>query len=279
MNVCQLRGLGVPPGENEERRSIIADELAAEWAEQRVAMEFDFWELDTGQADKGSDGFNVNMLAIARPWILQAARDCRQAGLDCWVVDGTPLAMARAVSLAGGLGGGQRALALDWGYSNTTLCVVGDGRPWYTRRVSDCGFGQALEAIATQFGVALDQAQFLADAHGIPAPTAERAGDRAVQEAIAEAVESTLEHLRDHARRTLQFLETQRRHLHPVAIWLMGGGASMRYVGAWLSEELHLPVHIWSLPHESESLSFAAGSRTALFAGAAALSALAWRAA
>ncbi|MEX2317158.1 MAG: pilus assembly protein PilM [Pirellulales bacterium] len=279
MNACQLRGLSVPPGENDERRSMIADELAAEWAEQRVAMEFDFWELETASPDKSSDGFNVNMLAIARPWILQLARDCRQAGLDCWVVDGAPLAMARAVALAGGLGGGQRALAVDWGYSNTTLCVVGDGRPWYTRRVSDCAFGQALEAIARRFDVALDQAQFLADTHGIPSPTAEGAGDRAAQAAIAEAVESTVDNLRDHARRTLHFLETQRRHLHPVAIWLMGGGASMRYIGPWLEEALHLPVHIWNLPYENESLSFAAGTRSALFAGAAALSALAWRAA
>jgi Tfp pilus assembly PilM family ATPase len=279
MNVCQLRGLGVPPGDDDERRSIIADELATEWSDQRVAMEFDFWELEAAQGDKSSDGFNVNMLALARPWLAQVFRDCRQAGLDCWAVDGVPLAMARAVSLTGGLPSGRRALAVDWGYSNTTFCVVGDGRPWYTRRAADCAFGQALDAIAQKFGITLDQAQYLADAQGVTSATEEGVGDRSAQAAITRAVEKFVEVLRDQARRTLQFLEMQRRHLHPVAIWLMGGGASMRNIGPWLAQELQLPVHIWSLASVDEPPLCAAGGRSALFAEAAALSALAWRAA
>jgi Tfp pilus assembly PilM family ATPase len=277
MNACQLRGLAVPPGDDDERRSIIADELATEWSDQRVAMEFDFWELEASQGDKSSDGFNVNMLALARPWLAQVFRDCRQAGLDCWAVDGVPLAMARAVSLTGGLASGRRALAVDWGYSNTTFCVVGDGRPWYTRRVADCAFGQALDAIAQKFGITLDQAQYLADAQGVTSASEEGVGDRSAQAAITQAIEKFVEVLRDQARRTLQFLEMQRRHLHPVAIWLMGGGASMRNIGPWLAHELQLPVHIWSLTNSGEPPLCAAGNRSALFAEAAALSALAWR--
>jgi type IV pilus assembly protein PilM len=278
MNVCQLRGLCVPPGDDTERRAMIADELAAEWEEQRVAMEFDFWELEAGQADKGTDNFNVNMLAVARPWIGQVARDCRKAGLDCWLIDGAPLAMARAASLAG-LASGRRALAIDWGYSNTTFCVVGDNRPWYTRRASDCAFGQALEAVARIFAVDHDQAQHLADAQGIVPATEAGDGNREAQAAIAEAVGNTLKSLRDQARRTIQFLEMQRRHLHPEAVWLMGGGASLRNVGPWLAHELQLPVRVWTMSCGSELRSCAGGNRSALFAGAAALSALAWRAA
>jgi hypothetical protein len=70
----------------------------------------------------------------------------------------------------------------------------------------------------------------------------------------------------------------QRRHLHPVAVWLMGGGASMRNIGPWLENQLQMPVHVWTMPGDDEPLP-AAGNRTALFAGAAAMSALAWRAA
>ena len=33
MNVCQLRCLNVPPGSDQERRTIIGDELAEDWAE------------------------------------------------------------------------------------------------------------------------------------------------------------------------------------------------------------------------------------------------------
>jgi type IV pilus assembly protein PilM len=277
MNVCQLRGLSVPPGDDRERRSMISDELSPEWEEQRVAMNFDFWELEAGPAEKGQDGHNVNVLAVARPWISQLASDCRRAGLNCWAVDGVPLAMARAVSLAGGPGRGRRALAVDWGYSNTTLGIVGDGRAWYTRRVGDCPFGKALDLIAQRFGVTLDQAQHLVDAYGIVS-SEDNETDRPVRAAITDAIDKVLDSLRDQVRRTLQFLETQRRHLHPVEMWLMGGGASVRNIGPWLAAELQLPVHIWSISC-GDDVSPAVGNRSALFAGAAALSAMAWRAA
>ena len=71
MNMCQLRGLNVPPGTDQERRTISADELAEEWAEQKAAMEFDFWEMEPGPADKNTDAFNVSILAVSRPWIAQ----------------------------------------------------------------------------------------------------------------------------------------------------------------------------------------------------------------
>jgi type IV pilus assembly protein PilM len=277
MNVCQLRGLSIPPGDDRERRSMIEDELSTEWGELPVAMDFDFWELETGTPEKGSDGFNVNMLAVARPWISQLANDCRRAGLACWAVDGVPLAMARAVSLTGGLAGGRRALAVDWGFSNTTLCVVGDSRAWYTRRVTECAFGQALQMIVGSFGVTLDQAQFLADSQGVRAP-GDEGGDLKMQRAITDAISRPLESLRDQLRRTLQFLEMQRRHLHPMAVWLMGGGASLRGIAPWLAHELQIPVHVWKLPFGAEPPS-TLSERSMLFAGAAALSASAWRAA
>jgi Tfp pilus assembly PilM family ATPase len=281
MNVCQLRGLNVPPGDEHERRSIIEDELSPEWEERNAAMNFDFWELEGGQAERGSESFNVNVLAVTRPWIAQVAVDCREAGLDCWAVDGTPLAMARAVALAGGAVSGRRALAVDWGCSNTTLCVVGDGRAWYTRRSPNCSFGQALAQIAERMGITIDQARHLADVHGLPvraeAVEGEGAADAQVQSAIYDTIAPTLDRLCDQVRRTLQFLDTQRRYLHPVGLWLLGGGGSLRNVGPWLAEELQLPVHIWNLPCE-ESTPVVEGNRAALFAGAAALSALAWRA-
>ncbi len=128
MNVCQLRSLNIPPGSDEERRTIIADELAEDWSELGNPMEFDFWEMDGSRGDKNADSCNVSVIAASRLWIGQVWRDCRRSGMDCWAIDGLPLAMARAVGMAGGLGGGRRALAVDWGFSNTTLCIVGDQR-------------------------------------------------------------------------------------------------------------------------------------------------------
>ncbi len=277
MNVCELRGLNVPPGSEQERRTIIGDELAEEWAERRGQMEFDFWELEAAKADKNTDVFNVNVLATSRPWVLQLAHDCQQAGLDCWAVDGVPLALARAVGLVGGLNGGRRVLAVDWGYSNTTVCIVGDDRPLYARRIHDCSFGKVLDSIMRIFGVTLDEAQHLVDTQGVTAPEGSGPADTRTQSAITDAAQETIEELARQIGRTLHFMDAQRRHLHPAAIWLLGGGASMCNIGPYLAQALAMPVHIWKMTAESQEMPWASGPRSAMFGGAVALSALAWR--
>jgi type IV pilus assembly protein PilM len=279
MNVYQLRSLNIPPGSDDERRTIIADELAEEWGELRGGMEFDFWEMDAGPGDKSNDAFNVSVLAASRVWIGQVWRDCRKAGMDCWAIDGAPLAMARAVNLLGGLGSGRRALAVDWGYSNTTLCIVGDDRALYSRRILNCAFGRVLEAIMERFDVTLDEAQHLAESEGVSTEEGKASSQSDVSHAITEAAEPALDEFVRQLSRTLQFTEMQRRHLQPAGVWLLGGGGALKNIDAFLSQRLSLPVHIVSLKPESDPIRCAAGSRSAVFGNAAALSALAWRAA
>jgi type IV pilus assembly protein PilM len=279
MNACQLRGLNVPPGTDQERRAMAADELAEEWAEKKVAMEFDFWEMDPGQTDKNTDAFNVSILTVSRPWINQLWRDCRQSGLNCWAVDGVPLSMARAVGLAGGLSGGRRALAVDWGYSNTTLCVVGDDRPLYTRRLHGCGFGKVLDEVRRAFDVTLDEAQHLMDSQGVATAEPDPQADRDIQKAVTHAMAGTANELVRQLKRTMHFFESQRRHLHAESIWLMGGGASTRNIGPYFDQALSLPVHICGAKTPQSPLGQMPPQRGAVFSSALALSALAWSAA
>jgi Tfp pilus assembly PilM family ATPase len=280
-----LRCLNVPPGSDEERRTIIGGELAEEWADLRHPMEFDFWEMEPARSEKASDAFNVSVLAASRLWVTQLFRDCRKCGLNCWSIDGVPPAMARAVTLVGGASGPRRALAVDWGFSSVTLCVVGDERPLYSRRVHDCAFGRVLDAIMQVFDVTLDEAQHLADSQGVLATGAEvsaaadASADEATQRAIMDAASQPIDELVRQLRRTLQFTEAQRRHLQPSIVWLMGGGAAMRNIGSYLEQQLELPVQVWNVPQDDGELTCAAGSRSALFSAAVALSASAWRAA
>ena len=279
MNTCQLRSLNVPPGTDQERRTIIADELAEDWAELRNPMEFDFWETEPGKTEKGTDSFNVNVLATSRQWISQLWRDCRRSGLECWAIDGLPLAMARTVGLAGGLAGGKRVLVVDWGYSNTTLCIAGDERPLYSRRIHGCPFGRIVEAIVDGLNVTLDEAQHLVENDGVAAPEGDPGADLQTAKAITSAAATTLDELVRQLGRTLQFTDMHRRHLQPAAVWLIGGGASMKNIGPYLAEALSLPVHIWKLELGAAPIECASGSRAAVFGSAAALSSLVWRAA
>jgi Tfp pilus assembly PilM family ATPase len=187
--------------------------------------------------------------------------------------------MARGVTMFGGLGDGRRALAVDWGFSNTTLCIVGDERPLYSRRIQECAFGKVLEAIVDRFDISLDEAQHLAETEGLVAGDNSTSANSDAATAITAATGNVLDELVRQISRTLQFTEMQRRHLQPAAIWLLGGGASLNNVAPYLSHALSLPVHIISLKPAEEPILCAAGVRSAVFGNAAALSALAWRAA
>lgn len=276
MNVCELRGLNLPNGDDDERRAMIANELADDWADLPFPMEFDFWDIEVNRGTPAGDAFNVDVMAVARPWIAQAARDCQQARLDCWAVDGGPLAVARAVALMNPIHSGQRVLAVDWGFSNTTICVVGSGGPLYARRAHQCSFRKGLEAIETALGISLDHAQHIADTHGVVHSAKSDDSHDEIQAAVTAALADPVAELVGEIRRTLRFFEVQRRHLRPSSIVLMGGGASVRNIGPNLSEKLELPVNIWRMPAEADESDGMLGGSGSLFACAVALSTLAW---
>lgn len=288
MNVCELRGLKVPQGSELERRAMIASELEDDEAERSAPIEFDYWELGGEKGIETSDGFNVNVLSITRPWIDQVADDCQRARLDCWAIDGTPLAMARAVALTSNAKAGERAVAVDWGFSSTTITIVGRGRPLYTRRLHDCNFEKCLTAVEQALGVSRDHAQHLVDVHGVLPPRGDRKkndtsqnndGNREVQSAIAGAISEIATSLAEQVERTLRFVESQRRHQHPSTLLLMGGGASVRNIAPYLSALVDMPVVTWQVPADREVDESLQGPRSALFGPALALSSLAWRAA
>ena len=276
MNVCELRGLNVPNGDDHERRAMIANELADDWANLPFPMEFDFWDLEVDRSVPTAEAFNVDVLAVARPWIAQVAHDCQHARLDCWAVDGGPLAISRAVALIKPLQSGQRVLAVDWGFSNSTLCVVGSGGPLYARTIHQCTFRSGLEAIVTELGVTMDHAQHIADTHGVVHSPDSSGGQDGVQAAVAAVLADPVAELVGEIERTLRFFELQRRHLRPSSIVLMGGGASVRNIGPYLSEMLELPVNIWHMPAESNERGGILGGSISLFGPAVALSTLAW---
>jgi len=286
MNVCELRGLKVPQGDVNERRAMIASELADDAGAEPTPVEFDYWELGGEKGIETADGFNVNVMSVTRPWINQVASDCQEVCLDCWAVDGAPLAMARAIALAAPARSADRILAVDWGFSNTTLAIVAKGRPLYARRLHDCNFRTGLVAIQESLGVTLDHAQHLVDLHGVAVTNAEasahlvvNSAGQEIQRAVTDALADTVQALADEVARTLRFLESQRRFQHPTALWLLGGGASVRNIGPCLAAAIRMPVSIWGLPVEASIESIAQGRQAALFSTACALSALAWRAA
>lgn len=276
MNVCELRGLNIPHGEDHERRSMIANELADDWAGLPQPMQFDFWPLEVDRKTNAADAFNVDVLSVAKPWIMQAANDCQRAKLDCWAVDGSPLAMARAVGMTHRGQSGQRVLTVDWGFSNTTICAVGNGAPLFARRIHQGSFRTVLEAIRSALGMTLDQAQHVAAVHGVAASNDEEDSENEIHAAVTTALAEPAAELTGEIQRTLRFFDLQRRHLRPSSVLLMGGGGSVKNIGPYLSKLLDLPVDVWHVPWDTADTNGSPSRSTALLGCAVALSALAW---
>ena len=239
MNVCQLRSLNVPPGSDQERRTIIADELAEDWAELRNPMEFDFWEMEPArsgqehrrvQRERAGGVAAVDFAGLAR---LPAERarllgDRRRAAGD-GPGGRTGRRLARRAAGAGGRLGifehdavhrGRRAAAVQ--PADSRLCV----RPRAGRDHERVRRHARRSTASGRKRRRRGRAQ------------ANRRPTRRLPQAITSAAAGTLDELVRQISRTLQFTETQRRHLQPAAIWLMGGGASMRNVGPYLAEAL-----------------------------------------
>ena len=285
MNVCELRGLKVPQGDVHERRAMIANELADDEAERHRPMEFDFWELGGEKGIETSDGFNVNVMSVTRPWIDQVAADCQQARLDCWAVDGAPLAMARAVGLAARSRSSDRAVAVDWGFSNTTICVVGRGRPLYARRLHDCHFRKCLAAIEDSLGMTRDHAQHLVDVHGVTPADAD-ARQTATDEHGRFRPPSRPRSPKSRHRSSNRLngrcdsSSSSAATSIPTSLWLMGGGASVRNIGPLPCRgAADCQFRSGDCRPSASCRTRLHGPQAALFGPALALSALAWRAA
>ena len=275
MSVCEVRGLNIPAGDVRQRRAMIESELAEDWADRATSVEFDFWEVDVPRIAVNENPANVHVVAAPRPWIDQMADDCRSARLDCWAVDAAPMALGRAAALANQGGTPQPVLAIDWGFRSATLVVAARGQPLYTRALRDSQLSHVITAVESQLGVSRDEAQHLLFTYGLITAADEHQPDTELQAAITEAAENTLDALTREVDRTIQFLSTSRAAWLPDAVVLAGGGACIANVEGHLQTRLEMPVAAWRLPGSSPN-GTTDGTSVALFAQAAALSALAW---
>ena len=276
MGLHDLRTLSIPPGRPEERRSMIASELRSIFGSSTSDREFDYWETDLPGITSQSDTENVNVMSLSRQWASQAPTDLERAGLRCEVLDGPPLALARAVQITSPATHSAPVAAVDWGFANTTFCVVADGRALFTRRARACNLGRVIEAIGQALDVSLDESEHLLATHGLPDPTNDEEHLRDIQTVIAEAASSSLNEFLEQLNKTLSYLNVHRQNITPKRIWLFGGGARIKNVSAYLSGSLGIPIDAWSFPMAEPASKSDANFPPVMLGPAIALSALAW---
>jgi Tfp pilus assembly PilM family ATPase len=282
MSWTDLRPLTVPPGNESERRAMIAQELESVYGENDKPREFDFWETDAATQGDPIAPDGVQVLSIARKRVTELGESLSQAGLDCRVLDGLPCALARALTLARPGETNQPSAAIDWGVTNATFCIVQRGQTQFTRNLRDCGAGALVAQVGQTLGLTQLEGGQLLQRWGLPRPGTTAGPDDEIQEVIASVVDGHLRRLLEELVKTLAYLRAQRPGLLPKQLWLFGGGATVKNAAAFLASKLEIPCEVWRLPGGDETgggNSTDAGQSAGgegIFGPAVALSALAW---
>ena len=272
-----LRTLTLPTGSTQERRAMIASELAATW-KAVDNREFDYWDGPANDAAPGSN--DVYVLSILRELAQRASSDLRRAGLECQVIDGLPYTMARAINVLRLEEAHTPVAVIDWGYSSTTFCLAIDGRPQYCRTMRDCTLRHLLEPIGQGLNVTEDHQHHLLSHYGLPDTHGETDADRrAIQTSISELASAAFAEFRDQVEKTMHYLATHRPEIAPQRVWLTGGGATICNIGTFLDREFDFRIKVLGLDARKVrrvNHLGAADIPVALLCNAISLSALRW---
>lgn len=271
LNHTGVRMLSLPPGSDAERRSMIANQLLDAVGASIADCEFDYWLAGEDAAEEDT----VGAVYLPRRTATDTARRISQTGLNCEVLDGLPLVLARAVQWF--VAEGETAAVVDWGRTQALLAVVRDGRPLFARVLRDCGYQRMLDAVADRLELSHHDVQRLLSLYGVAGPAVTADGDEAeLALLLSQFVAEPLLAMEQELARTLNHLQLHRQRMLPHRIFLCGGGATIRRIDALLSIRLDLPVEAWRLSRGITAECAVPFETEPLLAGAAALSALAW---
>lgn len=273
----QIHALRLPPGKPTERRSMAAHELAEHDQRNNTDFEFDFWDIETAEADDDSESPNVNVLSLASVWGDQVARDFARLKLNCQVLDGPVHPLARAIQMMPQHNSQLPVAVLDWGFQSVTISLVIGGKPVYTRQIHRCGYHRVLDSVMETMDFSRERAQYVLLEYGLPTSHGEDRTFHPAQQMIADAVSSNLRELIEEIQRTLAYLRSQRSHWYPHQIVLFGGGAMIKNVEVLITERTGIQTEPWQMQADGVATNvdehFPA---LPLLASAIALSTLAW---
>ena len=273
MAICDVRECQIAADADSDRGTLVAQELDSTYGNTLETREYGYWPIDISKEAQPSTE-NLIALSIDQEWAVQIAEDMTESGLVGRVLDGLPLALARAVKLSRLAAANQPVAAVDWGCQRATLCIVLNGHPYFVRCLRGAGFAQVIDALCKTLSVSAEEAQKLLTDHGLPNRKLNTSEDLqlVIEEVIDEAIAAFIEEL----NRTVTYLGQQRRNLAPAKVILFGGGAAVKNVSQFLFDKIDVPVETWHVPDNwSQSHSLPQLS-IELMGPAIALSSLAW---
>ncbi len=182
----------------------------------------------------------VLLVAAKRDTITQYVQVIRDAGLQPVVVDAAALALQNAVEAGIGAGIGEAVAIINVGASYSTLTVVVDGRPAFTRELGAAG-NTYTEAIQRQLAVPLDHAEAYKVGGAIAAMGA--AADVVPQE-VHTILAQVSEQVAEEFQRSLDFYMNDAVDVELSRVYLAGGSSLVPQLPKAIQDRSRIPVEI-----------------------------------
>ena len=228
-------------------KKIIMDKMTAAdakdailWeAEQHVPFDIDDICLDFQivKEDVGANQMEILLVAAKKETIQSHAEILREAGLTPLIIDVDAFAVQNAWETALGQTSDEVVGLLNVGADVTSICVVQNGIPYFTRDLA-VGTNRFVEEVQREFGVGFEEAQAIVanprGSHGIEV-------DR-----LADIVESVASDLSTGVERSLSFLRTSGDAETIDRVVLSGGGGGFPGLAEFLKERHGFDVQLGS---------------------------------
>jgi type IV pilus assembly protein PilM len=218
-------------------KKIIMDKMTADdaqeailWeAEQHVPFDIDDICLDFQivKDDVGANQMEILLVAAKKETIQSHAEILREANLNPMVVDVDAFAVQNAWEYGNGGPSEEVVGLLNIGADVTSICVVQDGIPYFTRDLA-VGTNRFVEEIQREFGVSYEDArEIVIDPH---------ANDDIAIEQLVEVVNGVAEDLSTGIERSLSFLRTSGDAETIDRVVLSGGGGRFPGLAEFLKD-------------------------------------------
>ena len=272
MPVCELHALQTSAEDSSPYCDLVADLLHHEIPGSLQEYVYDYWHAESGSTSGTGATNRIYALTAPSSWADRVVTDLRSSRLNCRTLDGLPTALARALELDPTYDASIPVAAIDWGFNRATFCAVLQGQPLYVRCLKNCGFHRVVDALRQALCISDDEAVSLLLQRGIP-HAQESIDGNDERQLIGELLRHPLSDFVTEVQRTFAHLQTQRRELVPRRVYLLGGGATIANIEAYLVNCLDLTVTSWKPALGS---SMVADQIACLLGPATALSVLAW---
>lgn len=203
------------------------------FSREEVAVDHEVLVKQTPQGQ-----MEVLLVAAKRDVVQQYVKVVRDAGLNPVIIDTAALALQNAVEGGIGFAGGETVAIINVGASYSTLCIVSDGRPTFTRDLG-AGGNTYTEAIQRQLGVSMDGAE----AYKVGGAVAGAQADVVPQE-VHPILAQVSEQVAEEYQRSLDFYINDTVDAHISRIYLSGGSCLVPQLPKAIQDRARIPVEI-----------------------------------